>query len=78
MATVAGGIAYFPVDGWVRGFLALGMPLPNARRVTRGRRPVTAITPPERLKAASRTNRETAFDLERMTGFEPATLTLAR
>ncbi|MBE1499544.1 hypothetical protein H4696_006644 [Amycolatopsis lexingtonensis] len=25
LAAVAGGIAYLPVDGWVRGFLALGM-----------------------------------------------------
>ncbi|RSD20213.1 YiaA/YiaB family inner membrane protein [Amycolatopsis eburnea] len=25
LAAVTGGIAYLPVDGWVRGFLALGM-----------------------------------------------------
>ena len=25
LLAVAGGIAYLPVDGWVRGFLALGM-----------------------------------------------------
>jgi hypothetical protein len=25
LAAVTGGIAYLPVDGWIRGFLALGM-----------------------------------------------------
>jgi len=25
LAAVIGGIAYLPVDGWIRGFLALGM-----------------------------------------------------
>ncbi|MEU7787160.1 MULTISPECIES: YiaA/YiaB family inner membrane protein [unclassified Amycolatopsis] len=25
MAAITGGIAYLPVNGWVRGFLALGM-----------------------------------------------------